>query len=926
MDALDPIGRSASLPDEVSEEIAPVAAMSDTKIVRLMRLGDARGKEAPGEPENVANRHIGPYRLVSPLGEGGFGRVWRAEQEEPIRRQVALKVIKPGMVSLEIVARFEGERQALALMDHPHIATVLDAGETEGGQPWFAMELVEGVPITDYCDARCLTIPERLRLFVPICRAVQHAHQKGVLHRDLKPSNILVEESDGCPVPKVIDFGIAKALEAGGEGSTGLSLLRTQGFSLVGTPSYISPEQAGLDGLDVDSRSDLYSLGVVLYELLTGTTPLTRETAGADLPEVLRKVREWDPPSPRRRVSELREGGSSLAATCGTEWRRLQTQLRGDLDWITLKALEKDRERRYSSAAALAEDLERHLRSEPVSAGPPTASYRFGRMARRHKGTLAAASFVVAALLSGLGLTTWQAIRATRAERVAEAQLAETLREKQRADAEADRADERAAVAEAVAGFLKNDILLQAGGQGQANAGFAPNPDLTLREALDRAAAMVGESLGSEPMLEAEIRRTLGTSYIDVGMPKSAIPQFKRAKEIFHVVRGESHPETLTCSLSLIDAIAMAGSSVEALSMIEEVRTKLAEKFGPEADETIRATRILADTYIESWRADEALPLCLQVIPPLRRKLGENHPTTLSAMHDLARSLGQLHRVDEALPVFETVFKQREKIFGAEHPLTNLSKEFLGVALIENGRAGEAETILEDAFEIAVRIHGETHPRTLRVLRAIAKGEDQSGLLEEAADHYREVLRLRTQALGQTNPDTLNSMIELGSCLRKVGQYDGSVEVLEEARALVVTNLGHKSPIAPKVIRELGRARFQNKEFSVSTLLFEEALQGYESIYGEAHPDAILTLANLGVSSCESGNVAFGVATLDEALRRIEGSPEIYARRFGWVRQTRDLWSRRGGMNPGEGKTALLFARLAEEFSPELEKRPAQAP
>jgi len=380
--------------------------------------GDAAAQEeGPGQ-------FFGPYRLVALLGEGGFGSVWRAEQKEPILREVALKVIKLGMDSREIISRFDGERQALALMDHPNIAAVLDAGKTPAGRPYFAMELVKGVPLTEYCDAHRLTVRQRLELLLPVCMAVQHAHQKGVLHRDLKPANILVQEVDGKPLPKVIDFGIAKALQTGAGAAPGLSLLQSQGFSIIGTPLYMSPEQAGLSGQDVDSRSDIYSLGVVLYELLTGSTPLTKETvkkAAAD--ELLRLIREQDPPSLERCLGKLGTASATVAGQRQTDIKKLTTQMRGDLDWIVLKALEKDRERRYASAAALAQDIEHHLRDEPVSAGPPDAAYRLAKLARKHKGPLMAAGLVLASLVLGLGLALWQAVRATKAERKAEARL-----------------------------------------------------------------------------------------------------------------------------------------------------------------------------------------------------------------------------------------------------------------------------------------------------------------------------------------------------------------------------------------------------------------------------------------------------------------------------------------------------------------------
>jgi WD40 repeat protein/serine/threonine protein kinase len=401
---------------------------------------------------------IGPYKLLEQLAEGGMGTVYMAEQQEPVHRLVALKIIKPGMASAHVIARFEAERQALALMDHPNIAKILDAGASESGRAYFVMELVKGIPITKYCDERRLRPRERLELFIPVCQAVQHAHLKGVIHRDLKPSNVLVALYDGKPVPKVIDFGIAKAL---GQPLTEKTLFTGFG-AVVGTPEYMSPEQAELNQLDIDTRSDVYSLGVLLYELLTGSTPLERKrlTEGALL-EVLRAIREEEPPRPSTRLSTS-EGLATLSTQRGTEPAQLTRLVRGDLDWIVMKALEKDRARRYETANGLAQDVERYLRDEPVQAGPPGAAYRLRKFVRRNRGPVAAATFVLLALVAGVIGTTVGLVRSLEAEgaaavaaedasvRAVEAVKARTVadREKAAAETERDRARFQAARAE----------------------------------------------------------------------------------------------------------------------------------------------------------------------------------------------------------------------------------------------------------------------------------------------------------------------------------------------------------------------------------------------------------------------------------------------------------------------------------------------
>src|SRR5262245_4381709 len=369
----------------------------------------AAGITASYEPlTEVPGTRVGPYKLLQQIGEGGMGVVYMAEQEEPVRRKVALKIIKPGMDSKQVVARFEAERQALAMMDHTNIARVFDAGTTDSGRPYFVMELVHGVPITTYCDANKLTPRERLELFVPICQAIQHAHQKGIIHRDVKPSNILVTMYDDKPVPKVIDFGVAKAIEQRLTEKT----LFTQYGTLVGTFEYMSPEQAEMNAFGVDTRSDIYALGVLLYELLTGTTPLERtRVREAALGEVVRLIKEDEPPRPSVRLSTS-ETRANVAAARQTDPRALSKLVRGELDWVVMRCLEKDRSRRYDTASALARDVERYLKDEPVEARPPTVGYRFRKLARRNKVALTTAALVAAALVLGTAVSLWQAVRA----------------------------------------------------------------------------------------------------------------------------------------------------------------------------------------------------------------------------------------------------------------------------------------------------------------------------------------------------------------------------------------------------------------------------------------------------------------------------------------------------------------------------------
>jgi serine/threonine protein kinase/WD40 repeat protein len=499
-------------PPAPGDPVGSRAGASSDEEATLTRVGEAKVAEEYGST-------IGRYKLLEKLGEGGFGSVWAAEQREPVRRRVALKIIKLGMDTRQVVARFEAERQALALMEHPNIAKVLDAGATDTGRPYFVMELVKGVPITRYCDEETLTTKERLDLFIKVCQAIQHAHQKGIIHRDIKPSNIMVTLHDGVPVPKVIDFGIAKATQQDLTDKT----IYTQYSQFIGTPAYMSPEQAEMTGLDIDTRSDIYSLGVLLYELLTGKTPFdARELMESGVEQIRRIIREREPIPPSTRLATLADDElTSTAARHRSDAPKLISRLKGDLDWIVMKCLEKDRTRRYETAIDIAADLQRHLTNEPVVARPPSTGYRLQKAIRRNRLAFSAAAAVLAALLIGLGAATWAFVRESRAyERALAAE-----REQSRLRTEAEAAQNVAAQQRDLAQERLYESLVrearsirmarQAGYRrevfdrlGQALAMATPNLDA---EVLRReAAACLGDWVGLDPM---DIR--------DVGDPTS---------------------------------------------------------------------------------------------------------------------------------------------------------------------------------------------------------------------------------------------------------------------------------------------------------------------------------------------------------------------------------------------------------------------
>lgn len=680
---------------------------------------------------------LGPYALKELIGQGGFGLVFVAEQHQPIQRQVALKIIKPGMDSSEIIARFKAERQALALMDHPNIARVYDADATETGRPYFVMELVRGLAITEYCDRYQLSPSDRLELFITVCQAVQHAHQKGIIHRDLKPGNVLVAQHDGKPVVKVIDFGIAKALH---QRLTDYSF-NTHSTQMMGTPSYMSPEQAEMGGLNVDTRTDIYSLGVLLYELLAGVTPFERErleTASFD--EIRRIIREVEPPRPSLRISTM----VGLAATTvsinrKSDPRELSSLFRNELDWVVMKALEKDRERRYSSAADLARDIRRYLEDEPVEASPPSSTYRLRKFIRRHRGPVLAASLIFLLLASGIIGTTLGMIRARTAEK-AEAMRAEAeSRERQRAElaeseakANAKRAKETADVATQLVGFLRTDLLGQAGSAAQIGSLFAPNPNLSIREALDRAAISIGDRFKDQPEVEAAIHATLGVSYRQLGQYEKAIAEFRRAVEIRTRYHGADYVDTIDTLHSLAQAYHDAGKANEAIKLFEQVRDSQLATLGIDHRYTLTTLNNLAGAWHIAGRRADALNLYEQVRVARIKLLGPDHPETLCTLHNIGALHLEAGRTTEAIQQLEQVRDAKIKVHGSEHLETLPTLSTLAVAYWKAKRLDQSIPLLEQLAPLYQKLLGEHHPETQRILANLGVNYRDSGRMEDA--------------------------------------------------------------------------------------------------------------------------------------------------------------------------------------------------
>jgi serine/threonine protein kinase len=652
---------------------------------------DDRPAEGPGTV-------IGPYKLLEQIGEGGMGLVFMAEQTRPLRRRVALKVIKPGMDTRQVVARFQAERQALALMDHPNIAKIHDAGATDSGRPYFVMELVKGVPITEFCDQRRLTMRQRLELFVTVCQAVQHAHQKGIIHRDLKPSNVLVTLHDIIAVPKIIDFGIAKATTQPLTERT----LFTNFAQMMGTPLYMSPEQAEMNGLDVDTRSDVYALGVLLYELLTGTTPFESQTLKkVGLDEMRRMIREEEPPTPSQRLSTL---DARLCETVserrGVDGRRLGQALRGELDWIVMKALEKDRDRRYESASAFAADVQRYLNDEAVVACPPSAGYRLRKFARRNRRPLVTAAVIMMALVAASVVSVWQAVVALDAQHQAEADRDRARSAEGQALAAESRAATESAIARAANEFLQEDLLGQAASAPPPDREFtAEDPYLTVREALDRAAARIDQRFQDQPLVEAAIRTAIGSAYNRLSERQRAIPHLERAVQLRKAHLVPHHPDTLASMHELAGAYGWAGRILDAIALCQHIQESQKARFGPDHPDTLAAVAGLAEAYRFAGQWDKSTPLVEQLLEKRRAICGPTHPDTVGTMHNLAMNYAHVGRFAESMALLEKVLVHLKSTETAGSQPSSWSWLIYAQVCQRAGKLDKAEQVLREALE-----------------------------------------------------------------------------------------------------------------------------------------------------------------------------------------------------------------------------------
>lgn len=775
-----------------------------------------------GEPGKV----IGQYRLIRKIGEGGMGQVWLAEQAEPLKRLVALKLIHGGIFDPALLRRFQAERQSLASMDHPTIAKVFDAGATEAGQPYFVMEYVPGEPITTYCDTRKLTLPQRLELFIQACEGVQHAHQKAIIHRDLKPANILVVDVDDRPMPRIIDFGLAKVVRQFADDTNPAT--RAEGF--VGTPGYMSPEQAGSS--DIDTRTDVYSLGVVLYELLTGQLPFDANKL-KQLPfyEILRQVMEQDPLRPSLRAAENTELAISSAGKRQSDPKKLAAQLRGDLDWITMKALEKDRTRRYGTPSDLGKDVRRYLDHVPVDARPGSLPYRIAKYVRRHRFGVATTA-VLAMLLPAFAIL--QAIELRRIAR------------------ERDRAGR-------ITEFMTEMFKVSNPSEERGN-------QVTAREILDKASGNIRTGLAQDPETQAQMMMVMGKVYDNLGLYPQADSLLRRAADIRRSTLGTENSDTAASMRALAWTLGHEGRYPEAESLQRQVLEIQKRKLGAENPDTVSTMADLAVILADEGHYPEAEKLQRQALDLRRRLLKGDDPNIAASLENLGTVLQMEAHYPEAEKLDKEAIATRSRVLGPDHPDTIATTNNLANVLYFEGRYPEAEKLDQQVLDERRKVFGAENPLTLKTMSNLANVLHREHREAEAEKLCRETLAIQQRVLGPEHPETLMSMNNLTAILSKESKYSEAEQIGQQVLEIRRRVLGPEHPLTLRAMSNLADSLTKLGNWSEAEKLLRQALDIQRRILGPDHPDTALSTYNLACIIAHQGKSTEALAMLREAV------------------------------------------------------------
>lgn len=754
------------------------------------------GRSAAYALEKPGDR-IGRYKLLQQIGEGGCGVVYMAEQEEPVRRRVALKIIKPGMDTKNVIARFEAERQALALMDHPNIAKVFDAGATESGRPYFVMELIRGVKITDYCDENSLPPEERLQLFVQVCQAVQHAHQKGVIHRDIKPSNVLVTRTqEGAGLPVVIDFGIAKA-------TTNQLLTDKTLFTafemLIGTPAYMSPEQAGLANVDVDTRTDIYSLGVLLYELLTGATPFNAdELLKAGLDEIRRVIQEEEPVFPSTRLSRLTGADLTTVAQCRkTEAPKLIRKVRGDLDWIAMKALEKDRTRRYASASGLALDVQRFLANETIFARPPSTFYKLWKTVLRNKLVFGGIVVIAGLLVTSLVVVSASLAKERQARRQAET---ETIKSRQ------------------VTQFLED--MLHGVGPSVARG----RDTAMMREILDRTAERVGSGMTNQPMVEAELRSVIGRLYQEIGNYGEAEKMHRAALTLNRRLFNSESKEVAASLNDLSLALYKEGRLAEAESAGAEALGIQRRIFGSENADVAASLNGLAVIYRHQRKLTNSESLSLEAVGIRQKLFGKESLEVADSLHNLAIVLSDEGKKNESEATARELLAMRRKLLGPEDSLVAAALQDLAYVMGINGKSAESQALQQESLAMQRKLLGDAHPDVSISLAGLGERMRQQGNIAEAHAVLDSALSIQRKLLGDESPAVLFTLGSLGLALEQENKWPEAEAAHREALTGWRKQFGIEDPQPLGELKGLVRSLTAQKKYDEAEKILGEAL------------------------------------------------------------------------------------------------------
>lgn len=801
--------------------------------------------EASGTSDRLV---LGPYTLLHRLGEGGMGEVWLAEQRLPFRRRVAVKLIKAGMDSRAVLTRFDAERQALALMEHESVARVFDAGTTPQGRPFFVMEYVQGDAITAYADRERLSIRERVALFLSVCDGVQHAHQKGIIHRDLKPSNILVAEQDQRRIPKIIDFGVAKA--AGGALSD--ASVYTELGAIIGTLEYMSPEQADLTPAGVDTRADIYSLGVILYELLTGTLPFDAQTLRhSGLSEAQRTIKTIDPPRPSMRATV-----NDVAARRRTDALHLVRELRGDLDWIILKTLEKERTRRYQSVSEFAADLRRYLDDRPVLAARPSTLYMLRKFARRHTVGVSAAAGLVLVVALAIGIILMQARRLAR---------------------ERDRANGEAQTAQQVTDFLIGLFTVPDPSEARGNT-------LTAREVLDKGRKQIEGNQQLQPVVRARLEEAMASTYSGLGVYSAAQEELERTLATRRRILGPENPETLRSMAALGAVYVRRQQYPAALKLLQETTETQLRVLGATHPDYLSARQDLGFVLGAQGQLADAERIVRETLATERRLLGDDHPQTITGIGRLANVMVWLGRSDEEEALTRERLERLRRLKGSEHPDTLGAMRMLAGSLATRGHMDEAERLYRETVETSRRVLGPDHPNVGTAMNDLGTHLLNKGDTASAEHVLREAIAIDTRTLGPESDAALlatNNLATVYLNARRNAEAQALLEPLLDASRRV---RGPEHPRTLMVMNNLGLIYARQHRLADATKLLHEALDTGQRKLGATH--RLVAVMNLTLAEAFALN-----GRSDEAVLALKGAVDRGYRDEKQIRADEDLAS-----------------------------------